>query len=441
MRLRDHQSWGRVPKASDQRVAEGDWRREPVPDTRGSVLAYGLGRSYGDVCLNDGGVLLDVSRLDRVLRFDREAGTLRCEAGMTLEAVLRLVVPEGFFLPVSPGTKHVTVGGAVANDIHGKNHHREGTFGRHVTAFELLRSDGRRLVCSPAENPALFAATIGGLGLTGLILWAEFRLRRVPSAWVDVETVRFDRIDDLFALSAESDRDFEYTVAWIDCLSGGAALGRGLFMRGNAAADCGGRERYRLGGPPKFSVPADLPAFVLNPFAVRAFNFLYYRRQPERRRRAIRHYEPFFYPLDGIADWNRMYGRRGFFQYQCVLPGEKESLGPVRRLLEKTAAAGAGSFLAVAKLFGGLESPGILSFPRRGVTLALDFPNAGRRTLELMDSLDAVVMECGGAVYPAKDARMSPQAFRRYFPRWKELEAHRDPRFSSGFWRRVSEGA
>lgn len=426
-------SWGRYPKATPAAVYRAHWTDEDLPGGSHSVLPYGNGRSYGDSCLNDGGALLDMRGLDRVLNFDRSTGVMRCEAGVLLADILSLVVPMGWFLPVTPGTRFVTVGGAIANDVHGKNHHRTGTFGQHVLRLALRRSDRGIVLCSPTENAELFHATIGGLGLTGAILWADIQLRPIANPGVDSETIRFANLGAFFDLSEESDRDYEYTVAWIDCLAHGKSLGRGLFMRGNHASP---QERLPL--PPRRTrtFPIEPPFPLINAWSLRAFNSLYYRKQMARMQRAITHYEPFFYPLDGILHWNRMYGRQGFLQYQCVVPSDsaKES---IRALLETIAAAKSGSFLAVLKVFGDRRSPGLLSFPRPGATLALDFPNQGQRTMDLLDNLDKIVTSAGGAVYPAKDARMSGERFRQYFPRWEEFQRYIDPRFSSSFWRRV----
>jgi FAD/FMN-containing dehydrogenase len=381
-------------------------------------------------------VLLDARGLDRYIAFDPGTGILRCEAGVLLSEILELTVPRGWFLAVTPGTKLVTVGGAIANDVHGKSHHRMGTFGCHVRQFELLRSDGTHLLCSPTENPEWYQATIGGLGLTGLILWAEIALKPIANPYIDLETIRYGHLDEFFQLSSESDRDFEYTVSWIDCLARGRSLGRGLFMRANhAAALCPDRPRAPHRG---FTFPVEPPLSLVNGVTLRAFNFLYYHRQLKKQQRAIVHYDPFFYPLDAIRQWNRLYGRRGFLQYQCVVPF-REGAASLQEILGRIAAAGSGSFLAVLKVFGDIASPGLLSFPRPGITLALDFPNRGRKTLDLLESLDEVVRRAGGAVYPAKDARMSRYSFQQYFPQWEMLQRYRDPHFSSSFWRRVTE--
>ncbi len=432
--MKGYASWGRYPKAIPTKVYCPHWADELFPKGAHFLLPYGNGRSYGDSCLNDGGALLDMRGLDRFLSFDHSTGILRCEAGVLLADILALVVPVGWFLPVTPGTRFVTVGGAIANDVHGKNHHRTGTFGQHVQRLALRRSDQGVVLCSVTENADLFHATIAGLGLTGAIVWAEIQLRPIANAAMDTETIRFSNLDAFFDLSGESDRDYEYTVAWIDCLAQGKSLGRGLFMRGNHATP-----QEKLPAPPGKTrgFPVDMPFPLVNAWSLRAFNSLYYRKQFAQMRRTITHYEPFFYPLDGVLHWNRFYGRRGFLQYQCVVPPEsaKES---IRALLEIIATARSGSFLAVLKVFGNRFSPSLLSFPRPGATLALDFPNQGQHTLDLLDQLDTIVASAGGAVYPAKDARMSGEHFRQYFPRWEEFQRYIDPRFSSSFWRRVT---
>jgi FAD/FMN-containing dehydrogenase len=428
------QSWGRYPEAQQRLAALYD-RHRPLPDFDGHALPHGQGRSYGDSCLDPGGTLLLARGLDRFIAFDAASGLLRCEAGVTLAEIIDLALPQGWFLPVTPGTRHVTVGGAIANDVHGKNHHRAGNFSHHVRGFELLRSDGERRHCRPGDGDELFAATVGGLGLTGLIVWAELQLRRVPGPWLESESIRFDRLQDFFRLSAESSASHEYTVAWIDCLAQGESLGRGHFLRANHAPAPGaaaGRAGARL------AIPFTPPFPLVNRLSLRPFNSLYYQRQRVRSRRATVHCLPYFYPLDGIADWNRMYGRRGFLQHQCVLPPAQARDG-IAALLGEIAASGSGSFLAVLKEFGERPALGMLSFPRPGTTLALDFPNTGPAVFALLDRLDAIVDAAGGAVYPAKDARMSGASFRKAFPRWSEFQAHTDPRFSSGFWRRVME--
>lgn len=399
------------------------------------MLPFGLGRSYGDSCLNDGGDLLLTRALDHIIAFDAECGLIRCEAGVSLEELLQVIVPRGWFLPTTPGTKFVTIGGAIANDIHGKNHHRAGTFGCHVTKLELLRSTGERLICSPSENASWFAATIGGLGLTGLITWAEVQLRRIANSMIEVESLKFANLDEFLAISAESDEHFEHTVAWVDCLAKGASLGRGVFLRGNHAGP--ENQVLQLHRPPRLSMPVEFPDFALNHFTIQAFNTLYYARAGHAPSHQVVHYDPFFYPLDALSQWNRIYGRRGFFQYQLVVPFS-DNQQAIRKVFARIAASGQGSFLAVLKTFGARPSPGMLSFPCPGVTLALDFPNQGQGTLALFTELDQIVLAAGGRIYPAKDARMTARTFQESYPRWQDFRQYIDPGFSSSFWRRVS---
>lgn len=434
-------SWGRVLRARHA-VAHPQWRDELSPlvaegtaDGR-SLLAVGLRRSYGVSGLNPDGAVIDMTKLDRAIAFDPQTRRLRAEAGMSLAAVLRLLVPRGCFLPVTPGTRCVTLGGAVANDVHGKNHHRAGTFGCWVRRLGLLRSDGSAVELGPDDTTGLFAATIGGLGLTGLIDWVEIEAIPIASALMEVETIPFDALDEFFPLAAESDGAFDYTVAWIDCLATGGALGRGVFSRGRHAA------AGPLATKPRTArrLLADLPGCVLNRLTVKAFNALYYHRARRNAGRATIPYDPFFYPLDMIGGWNRMYGRRGFYQYQSAVPPDAAH-EVTRAMLTAVAASGEGSFLAVLKTFGDRPSPGMLSFPRPGVTLALDFANRGASTLALMARLDAIVREAGGRLYPAKDGRIPAEMFRAGYPNWREFARHVDPGFSSHFWRRVGPEA
>jgi FAD/FMN-containing dehydrogenase len=434
-------SWGRWPRYR-QRIARQHSRFDLLPDLGpdpGSLLPYGNGRSYGDVCLNDGGTLLWTQGLDRYIDFDETTGILECEAGVLLSDIMERFLPRGWFPAVSPGTGFVTVGGAIANDVHGKNHHRAGSFGHHVVGLELLRSDGQVLRCSPETHPDWFRATIGGLGLTGLIRTARLRLRRVEGPWIAGDSRRFTSLEEFLELEELSARDYEYTVAWLDCASGGRRLGRGVFMRGNHV---GGPAPRRAGarGQRSLRLPLTPPFSPVRATTVRLFNSFYYHRAAASRARAVWHYQSFLHPLDGILEWNRMYGPRGFFQYQCVLP-PAAALPGLEAMLTAIARSGLGSFLSVLKRFGPAPAAGLMSFARPGVTLALDFANRGAATLGLLAALDEITIEAGGAVYPAKDARMSAAAFQRYFPAWREFRDFIDPQFSSSFWRRVTEGA
>lgn len=426
-------SWGRWPRHAHEVLALRDRFEVPRFDLASTSLPWGNGRSYGDSCQNAGGRLLATRGLDRFIAFDADRGVLDCESGVLLSEIIALALPRGWFPAVTPGTGEVTVGGAIANDVHGKNHHHAGTFGRHVLGFELLRSDGSSRWCAPQENADWFGATVGGLGLTGLIRRARLQLRRVPGPFLRGDSLRYANLAEFFAIARASDADHEYTVSWLDCAAQGANLGRGVLMRGNHAAVQGKAPRAtRLG------LPFTPPLSLVNRASLALFNRLYFNRPSAQQRDAVWHYHPFFYPLDGIGHWNRLYGPQGFFQYQCTIPMDAAEPA-LHEMLGLIARSGLGSFLAVLKLFGDLPSPGWLSFPRAGASLALDFPNGGKPTLQLLDRLDGITRAARGAVYPAKDARMSALSFQQYFPRWRELARYIDPRFSSSFWRRVTQ--
>lgn len=429
-----YKSWGLYPKANHKTVLKPSWISEALKIAEGktSVLPYGLGRSYGDNCLNNDNILIDTTNFSKFIKFDVEKGILKCEAGLSFAKILEIIVPSGWFFPVTPGTKFVTIGGAIANDVHGKNHHVAGTFGNHVTKFELLRSNSERLVCSKNQNTELFKATIGGLGLTGLILWAEFKLKPIKNAFIDTETIKFESLEEFFELSQESSADYEYTVSWIDCSKKGAT--RGVFFRGNHS-NHKESELPKAKQPIRFPFPFMAPSFLLNRLTIKIANTLMYRSQIKKHIQEIKHYDSFFYPLDFILNWNRMYGKKGFFQYQCVVPMENSK--DIKKVLDKIVQSRMGSFLVVFKTMGDVKSPGCLSFPRKGVTLALDFPNRGERTLVLMNELDKLVKTAGGALYPCKDARMSPEMFRFSFDKLDEFVKYIDPKFSSSQWRRL----
>ena len=429
---KQYRSWGGYPKVVHRKVAKIYWRDQLMDSLDqaepASVLPYGLGRSYGDSCLNDERDLIDCSPLNRILDFDWETGRVRVEAGTSLQDLLEIIVPKGWFLPVSPGTKLVTVGGAIANDVHGKNHHRAGTFGCHVNGITLYRSDAGPVECSASENADLFRATIGGLGLTGVMAAAELQLKRISGNAIQLESRPFLSLEHFLDLSQCGDENFEYTVAWIDGLSPGQI--RGIFF-------CGNHDETNLPHRGRrYKIPFAIPELVLNKTAVGLFNRAYYRAQAQNSGATIVHYDRFFYPLDSIQNWNLLYGRRGLVQYQCVLP--RQSAEASKAILDAVARSTEACFLAVLKVFGDIKSPGLLSFPRPGLTLALDLPMRGARTLRLLQSLDELVLINGGALYPAKDARMSPTMFTAGFPNWTEFAQFIDPKFSSSFWRRVT---
>jgi FAD/FMN-containing dehydrogenase len=371
--------------------------------------------------------------MDRLICANWETGVLRAEPGITLEQILEVAIPRGWMLPVTPGTKYATLGGAIANDVHGKNHHVRGTWGCHVRQFMLARSDGAALLCTPDLNAELYAATIGGLGLTGFILWAEIQLMPIRSSQIDVTSIRFDNLGEFFALSDALDPLHEYSVAWVDCLGRGAQLGRGIFMTGDHAA-AGPLEVDRRR---KRKVPFTFPVPVFNKATLRAFNGLYYHRQRTREVHATVSYDRYFYPLDSLLEWNRIYGRQGFQQYQCVVP-RAVAREATREMLKAIAASGNGSFLAVLKRCGDIPSPGLLSFPMEGTSLALDFPQRDEQNQRLFSALDTIVREAAGRIYPAKDAHMSGEDFRAAYPDWQRLETLRDPALLSSFWDRVT---
>lgn len=431
----DYQSWGRVVGAPHQvaypRFAE-DVAPLLQPDNDGqTVLPVGMRRSYGDSGLNPSARLIDMRGLDRLIAFDEDTGIGRFDAGVTLAQLNPLLVRKGWFVPTTPGTRFVTLGGAVANDIHGKNHHSAGSIGCSIRSLLLARSDTPPQRLTPGDP--LFQATVGGLGLTGVILDVELQLTRIGSAFLDNERIAFGSVDDFFRV-AEDSADFEHTVAWIDCAASGAKLGRGVFQRSNWRTDGDYRQVGRNSSP---GIPIDFPGWALNRFSIKAFNSFYNWAQTRGPASSQVHYQPFFYPLDAIGGWNRMYGKRGFYQYQCVVPPDAAPAA-MRQLLATISASGQGSFLAVLKTLGGKSSGGLLSFPMQGATLALDFANQGARTLHLLSQLDDIVREAGGRLYPAKDGRMPKRMFQAGYPRWQDMLKLKDPVMNSAFWERVS---
>ena len=381
----------------------------------GPVIAYGNGRSYGDASLQDN--ILLTRRFNKFLSFDESTGELGCQAGVLLAEILEVFGPRGWFLPVTPGTKFVTIGGAIAADIHGKNHHVDGSFGQHVRSMDVMRNDGSVITCSPQENTDFVQITVGGMGLTGVILNATFRLRRIETAYIREEIVRAANLDEIMA-GLESSNDWTYSVAWIDCLAKGDSMGRSILMRGEhaTAAELVNPTHKHAPLTPRqamqLDVPVTLPNFALNPLTMKAFNFAYYNKCKPGAHKRIVDYNSFFYPLDAISNWNRIYGKRGFTQYQFVIPKEAGREG-MRKILKRIADSGLGSFLAVLKLFGEQES--FISFPMGGYTLALDFP-ISLQAMDLFKELDAMVADYGGRLYLAKDSRMDAAMFERTYP-------------------------
>ena len=420
--MRTLSGWGRFPQAECRVVApKGEAELRSTVTSVRSAIARGNGRSYGDPSLNRETTLL-LRHSDRILDFDPATGRLEAESGVMLADIIETFLPRGWFVPVTPGTKFVTLGGMIAADVHGKNHHKSGSFGDHVESLELVLADGRVLRCSGEENRELFAATRGGMGLTGVIRSAVFRLIRVESAHVRQEVVRTRNLAETMQ-AFEALRDWTYSAAWIDCLARGRNLGRSVLFCGEHAR-AGELPAGLRSNPFAFAkrharrMPADFPGFALNAWTVKAFNRVYYTANRPGER--IVDYDRFFYPLDAILEWNRLYGRQGLLQYQCVLPKDAAAVG-LTAMLEAVAAAGTGSFLSVLKLLG--PGRGMLSFPMEGYTLALDFP-ANPRALDLLSRLDAIVTAHGGRIYLAKDARMSPEMMHGY----PELVAFRSQR-------------
>lgn len=429
--MRPVTSWGRL-SAEPHRViglTDPSLVASQLRGREGQGLAHGMGRSYGDVCLNPHGTLWRTTGLDHLIEFDDTSGKLVCEAGVLLRDIQRVAIARGWILPVTPGTQLVTVGGAIANDVHGKNHHVVGSFGDHVQHITLVRTDGEVIECGPQSRREWFEATVGGMGLTGVIVRAEIQLRRVAGPWLDTQTLPYSNLDEFFPLADASEGAWEYTVSWIDCLS---RSGRGLFMRGNSIghdAAVQAPQRARV-------MPFVPPISLVNRLSLGPFNAAYYHLKKWQPQHAVVRYEPFFYPLDNLLEWNRMYGPKGFFQYQSVVPREI-GRDATNAMLAEISRAGEGSFLAVLKTFGNRPAPGMMSFPQPGVTLALDFPNRGGRTLELFDRLDSIVREAGGRIYMAKDARMPRDLFEAGYPRLPEFLNYRDPGISSGLSRRL----
>lgn len=414
--MRKISDWGNYP-VIDAEVrgfdSENQLRRQL--ESGGSMIAYGNGRSYGDASLQD--QVLLTRRYNKFLSFDDATGELCCQAGVLFSEILDVFVPRGWFLPVTPGTKLLTVGGAIAANVHGKNHHKAGCFGDHVLSMDIMRNDGSVVTCSPTQNPDFFHITVGGMGLTGMILSATFRLQKIKTAYIREEKIRCENLNEIMDCFEKSDK-WTYSVAWIDCLAKGDAMGRSIMMRGEHAKPSELLRADRKAAPLqlkptlKLDVPFTFPNFALNHWTMNAFNFAYYNLCRPGKHVGITTYNSFFYPLDAIDNWNRIYGKRGFTQYQFVIPREAGREG-MHQILKRITDSGLGSFLAVLKLFGEQES--FISFPMAGYTLALDFP-ISLKAFDLFEELDAMVADYGGRLYLAKDSRMSPEMFMKTYP-------------------------
>lgn len=452
-------SWGNLFPTTPDNYQQPAWQDEIKIDKTHPQLTCGLRRSYGDVCLIKHGKLIDYSNINRVIHFDTKNGIFTAEAGISIKTILDIIIPKGWIFPVLPGTQFVTLGGAIANDVHGKNHHSAGSFGCHVKNFKLKRSDQAdqsaqpgqsgqisELLCSTENNPELFNATIGGLGLTGLITEATIELKPIASEYLEVETLVFNNLTEFLEINAQSELDYEYTVAWLDCVAKNENFSRGIYMRANFAKNPEINTNNKKTNKP-ISIPCFMPGFLLNKFSIGLFNKFYFyiqsrKANQSKQSKQLQHYSSFFFPLDNILHWNRIYGKKGFYQYQFVLPKNKNNPemahNAMEEILKLITQSGMGSFLSVLKTFGEKKSPGLLSFPEEGLTLALDFANKNQASLDLFKKLNQIILKHHGKIYPAKDAQMPAELFHASYQ--KPLEKfinHIDPQFSSIFWERI----
>jgi decaprenylphospho-beta-D-ribofuranose 2-oxidase len=437
--------WGRYPRAVNA-VFEPETLDQAVPPADARMIVRGQGRSYGDAAMLQTGLVMLSQRLDRFISFDEQKGLLTAEAGTTLAEVLRTFVPRGWFPSVVPGTKFVSLGGAVAADIHGKNHHRDGSIGSHVSQFEIILADGSRKTCAAVSEEELFWATVGGMGLTGILTEVTIELIAVESPFMIVQHHQARNLDESLKMFEDRAYDDHYTVAWIDCFAKGSSLGRGILIRGHHAKQSDLPEAFQIKDESlcvpqqNYNLKFDLPSWLLNPFSVALFNETYYRWQGRRKEPFIQRYDNFFFPLDRIENWNRLYGKRGFLQYQCVLPA-RDAPRSLQFLLEELVRSRRPSFLSVLKRFGPANA-GLLSFPLEGYTLTLDFPVNDPDLFAFLDRLDEIVLSSGGRVYLAKDARLRAETFRTMYKRlndWQRVKSRVDPgnRFDSDLARRL----
>lgn len=407
--------WGNYPviDAEISKPSSLSSCRDAIQDV--PIISRGMGRSYGDSA--NAKHVLQTTYLDRYIDFDAKRGSITCEAGITLRAILNLIVPKGWFLPVTPGTCHATLGGAIASDVHGKNHHLEGTLGQHIISISLLLGTGEIVTASPTKNPELFFATCGGMGLTGIILSATIKVKPIRSSNIKQTTLKACNLDTIYELF-ELHQNAQYSVAWIDCLATGKNLGRSILMLGEHAED----DSLNVNFKKALSVPTYMPCQLLNRWTIKAFNGLYFSKASHEKT-TILPFESYFFPLDRLNDWNKLYGKVGFIQYQFVLP-KSAGIAGMKEILMKITSSTTSSFLAVLKMLG-TQNQNLLSFPIEGMTLALDF-RINEETLNLIRELDAMVVEWGGKIYLTKDALMSEQTFKSTYPQWHEFEDIRE---------------
>jgi decaprenylphospho-beta-D-ribofuranose 2-oxidase len=414
-------NWGNYPAIeSEEKSFAFDEQLQELFRTEAHFIARGNGRCYGDASLAD--VTISTLKYDKVLSFDTKNGIFECQSGITLDQVLEVIVPEGWFLPVTPGTKFITIGGAVASDVHGKNHHVDGCFSHQIVEMDVLTGNGETFTCSFTCNSDLFEATCGGMGLTGVVTRVKFRLKKIQTSYIKQKQIKAENLEEVIRLFDEN-KHYTYSVAWIDCLKKGKEFGRSILMLGEHATideldEKQKKDPLKLPGKLQISLPFNLPWWLLNSFTVRAFNFLFYVKNFRKETSSVISYEPFFYPLDAILHWNRCYGKKGFVQYQFVLPLEaKQGLIDI---LHRISEAGMGSFLTVLKIFGKQES--LISFPKEGYTLALDFP-VRKGLMEFLDQMDEIVLRYGGRLYMSKDARMKPSSLEAGYPRLDQFKS------------------
>lgn len=438
--VESYQSWGRYPDAHPRSVTSLEEFMQGKVSGK-PYLAYGLGSSYGDVCQNNDNILVDCRSYNQILAFDGTTGVVVAQAGCTIAELLSYIVPQGWFVPVTPGTKYVTLGGAVANDVHGKNHHHVGSFGHYVKSLDLFRSDVGTVHCSTEHNSELFVSTIGGMGLTGIITKIELQLLPIVSSRVVQRTIPTSSLVETMRLLSENDSLAEYSVSWIDSSARGTNLGRGHVFLGEFenSHNTQALQKYSSAKPsPVLAVLPHIGKYLLNSHTLQYANWLYYMLLRKNTRSSFVTLEKYFYPLDAIPSWNKVFGTKGFLQYQFVVP-EATATEAITQILVKLQSIRAVSFVTVLKKFGSKKSIGMMSFPIEGYTLTLDIPVRCKGIFSVLDVCDSIVVAAGGKIYAAKDARMKPKVFQEMYPQFQEFKKYIDPACSSSFWRRVTQ--